>query len=114
MFLEYQKAELKRENNFNTIYNGLKTGLVLLAAVRPIRTEQDFAFAGKIELDGGFLRWNHYGSSAERVNKKSLHFLFTEIFDDCDFFALVDSETYSAKACAYYESEIAKRTQAQA
>ena len=109
MFLEYQKTELKRTENFNTIYNGLKNGLLLLAYKTPIRTARDFAFAGIIECGDGLFRWRHYGSSAENATKKGLRFLFAEIFDDCKFFALVDSETFSAQTCAYYDAELEKR-----
>lgn len=109
MFLEYQKTELKHTENFNTIYNGLKNGLLLLAYKTPIRTARDFAFAGIIECGDGLFRWRHYGSSAENATKKDLRFLFAEIFDDCDYFTLVDANTYSAQACAYYEAELKRK-----
>ena len=110
MFLEYQKANLKVAENFNTIYNGLKgDGMVLLASPKPIRAARDFAFAGIIEFSGVYFRWNHYGSSVGSATKKGLRFLFTEIFDDCNYFTLVDANTYSAQACAYYEAELKRK-----
>ena len=109
MLTEYQKTNLRTAEHFNAIYNMLKDGFVLLASSKPLTTSRDFAFAGIIECGNGLFRWRHYGSSAENATKEGLRFLFAEIFDDCDYYTLIDARTYDAQVCAYYETELKRK-----
>lgn len=104
MFLEFRKNEI--DNNFETIYNALKTNDTrLLATAQPVRTDKDVAFASYIVNDGRFFCWRHYGASAERQTKSALKFLLNNIFDDCNYFTLIDNEQYNARVDAYYATK---------
>ena len=112
MLTEYQKTNLRTAEHFNAIYNMLKDGFVLLASSKPLTTSRDFAFAGIVDFDGYYFRWNYCGGSAVKATKKDLRFLFAEIFDDCDYYTLIDARTYDAQVCAYYEAELKRKEEA--
>lgn len=104
MFLEFRRNEI--DNNFETIYNALKTNDTrLLATAQPVRTDKDIAFAGYIANNGRFFNWQHHGASSEKQTKSAVKWLLSEIFDDCEYLTLIDNEQYYTRVDRYYAAQ---------
>ena len=72
---------MNMQQKIDTVYQWLKEGYT----VHGVKS-------GKMWIDGKYIRYLHFGSSAMTVSKKSVHFLLTEIFDDVSDFYIIDNE----------------------
>ena len=72
---------MNMQQKIDTVYQWLKEGYTVHGVT-----------SGKMWIDGKYIRYLHFGSSAMTVSKKSVHFLLTEIFDDVSDFYIIDDE----------------------
>ena len=72
---------MNMQQKIDTVYQWLKEGYT----VHGVKS-------GKMWIDGKYIRYLHFGSSAMTVSKKSVHFLLTKIFNDVSDFYIIDEE----------------------
>lgn len=82
---------------------------ILLGSPRPVETDRDFAYAGTIVCDGDYLRWRHFGSSANDATLEDFEWIINNIFDDCKYFILCPLDTYYDRKDKHYKDEFEKR-----
>lgn len=100
---EYNGLNLLKKDNFNNVYDKLKTqNYHLLCSYKKIITNQDFTNASTIVANGKYFRWRHYGSSAINATKKDFKWLLQTIFNDCNYFTLIENNDYYKIIDAYY------------
>lgn len=101
--LKYNKLNLLKKENFNNVYDKLKTQEYhLLCSYKNIITNKDFANAATIVCSGNYFNWRHYGSSVVKTTKKDFKWLLQTIFDDCSQFTLIKNNDYYKITDAYY------------
>ena len=101
--LKYNGISLLKKENFDNVYNKLKTqNYFLLCSYKNIITNEDFANASTIVSDGKYFCWHHYGSSANKITKKDFKWLLQTIFDDCNYFTLIEKNNYYKINDDYY------------
>lgn len=101
--LKYNGINLLKKENFDNVYNKLKTqNYHLLCSYKDIITNKDFANASTIVSNGKFFCWRHFGSSAEKITKKDFKWLLQTIFDDCNYFTLIENNDYYKITDDYY------------
>lgn len=102
--LEYNGLNILKKENFDNVYNKLKTQKYhLVCSYKNIITNENFAYASTIVANGKYFRWHHYGSSAIKTTKKELKWLLQTIFNDCIYFTLIENNNYYKIVDAYYE-----------
>lgn len=112
MILNYTKKELNEKINFDFIYNTLKkynNQFILLGNNSKIDSDESAYYSGTIIKNKKYFNWRYYGSSAVDANKKYFKWLFEKIFNDCNYFQLMDSKTYYEKCENYFNKEFEKR-----
>ena len=101
--LKYNGINLLKKENFDNVYNKLKTqNYHLLCSYKDIITNEDFANASTIVSDDKYFCWRHYGSSANKITKKEFKWLLQTIFDDCNYFTLIENNDYYKITDSYY------------
>lgn len=102
--LEYNGLNILKKENFDNVYNKLKTQKYhLVCSCKNIITNKDFTNASTIVANGKYFRWHHYGSSAIKTTKKDFKWLLQTIFNDCNYFTLIENNDYYKIVDAYYE-----------
>lgn len=72
---------MNMQQKIDTVYQWLKEGYTVHGVT-----------SGEMWIDGKYIKYSHFGSSAMTTSKKSVHFLLTKIFDDVSDFYIIDSE----------------------
>lgn len=100
---KYNGISLLKKENFDNVYNKLKTqNYHLLCSYKNTITNEDFANASTIVSDGKYFYWRHYGSSANKITKKDFKWLLQTIFNDCNYFTLIENNDYYKITDDYY------------
>ena len=111
------KKEILQKEKFDEIYKKLITGdYILLGKFKEITTDEDIAYAGHIfeykddnifskSFGKSYFHWQHYGSSNCDKTKKGLKWAITEIFDDCNYFAIMGNHEYHTAVDRYYTEQ---------
>lgn len=97
MIINYKKNELKDNEKFNIMYDFLtRHNCYIVAGNKDIDGNANFSdLWSRIKCDSVYINYRHYGSSAIKKNKAGFKWLITTIFDDCNTFTAIDSETYN-------------------
>lgn len=99
----YNYANLLKKENFNNVYNKLKTqNYYLLCSFKRIKNDDDITTACTIHVNNNLFYWRHFGGSANKITKKDFRWLLQTIFDDCNYFTLIENNNYYKITDNYY------------
>lgn len=106
----YNGMNILKKEHFDYVYNNLKTqNFYLLCSNKKIITNENFYYANTIKADNNYLYWQNYGSSAVKRTKKDFKWLLQNIFDNCNYFMLINKKDYFIIVDAYLENVFNER-----
>ena len=104
------KQQILQKDNFTTVYNQLKSkNYCILGSSQPIQTDREIAAAGSITIFKDLFCWQYFGGSANKATKTDLKWILQTIFDNCEYFLVIEKNKYYNTVSNYYDNEIQKR-----